>query len=50
MAADTIEGAELAIAIGPTLDAMMMAGTLPAERMPLTRAIVDAICRDQPFI
>jgi len=50
MAGDTIEGAELAMTVGPTLDAMMMAGTLPAERMPLTRAIIDAICRDQPFI
>lgn len=49
MAADTIEGAELALAIGPSLDAMMMKGALPGERLPLTRAIVDAICRDQPF-
>jgi glycerol-3-phosphate dehydrogenase (NAD(P)+) len=49
MAADTIEGAELALAIGPSLDAMMMIGALPGERLPLTRAIADAICRDQPF-
>jgi glycerol-3-phosphate dehydrogenase (NAD(P)+) len=49
MAADTIEGAELALTIGPTLDAMMMTRALPGERMPPTRAIVDAICRDQPF-
>jgi glycerol-3-phosphate dehydrogenase (NAD(P)+) len=49
MAAETIEGAELALTIGPSLDAMMMRGALPAERLPLTRAIVDAICRDQAF-
>ncbi len=44
---DTIEGAELALTIGPSL--AMMNGALSAARMPLTRAIVDAICRDQPF-
>jgi glycerol-3-phosphate dehydrogenase (NAD(P)+) len=49
MAADTIEGAELAFAIGPTLDAMMKRNALPKERLPLTRAIVQAICQDQPF-
>jgi hypothetical protein len=49
MAAETIEGAELALTIGPTLDAMMMIGALPGERLPLTRAIVGAICRDQAF-
>ena len=49
MAADTIEGAELAFAIGPTLDAMMKRGALPKEQLPLTRAIVQSICQDQPF-
>ena len=49
MATDTIEGAELAFTIGPTLEAMMKAGTLPKEKLPLTRAIVKAICQDQPF-
>jgi glycerol-3-phosphate dehydrogenase (NAD(P)+) len=49
MAVETIEGAELALTIGPSLDAMMMIGALPGERLPLTRAIVDAICRDRPF-
>lgn len=49
MAADTVEGAQLALDLGPTLDAMMTAGTLAAEKMPLTRAVIDAICRDRPL-
>ena len=49
MAAETIEGAELALTIGPTLAAMMVTGALPAEQLPLMRAIVDAICQNQPF-
>jgi glycerol-3-phosphate dehydrogenase (NAD(P)+) len=49
MAADTVEGADLALAIGPTLDALMATGSLPRKDMPLTRAIIDAICRNQPL-
>jgi glycerol-3-phosphate dehydrogenase (NAD(P)+) len=49
MAADTIEGADLALTIGPALDAMIMAGALPGQHLPLTRAIIDAICQDKPF-
>ena len=49
MATDTIEGAELAFTMSRTLDAMMKAGALPKEKLPLTRAIVPAICQDQPF-
>ena len=49
MANDTIEGVELAFVIGPTLDAMMKRGALPKEQLPLTRAIVQAICQDQLF-
>lgn len=49
MAGDTIEGAELALMIGPSLDVMFRRRTLAAERMPLTRAIIDAIRRDQVF-
>ena len=50
MADDTVEGAELALTAGPTLRVMMAAGTLPAERLPLARAILDAICDDRPLI
>jgi glycerol-3-phosphate dehydrogenase (NAD(P)+) len=49
MATDTIEGAQLALAIGPTLETMMIRGALPGKYLPLTRAIVEAICQDQPF-
>jgi glycerol-3-phosphate dehydrogenase (NAD(P)+) len=49
MAADTVEGADLALALGPTLDAMMATGSLPRKQMPLTQAIIDAICRNQPL-
>ena len=49
MAADTVEGAQLALDLGPTLGAMMAAGTLPPDRMPLTRGILDTVCRDRPL-
>jgi glycerol-3-phosphate dehydrogenase (NAD(P)+) len=49
MPSDTIEGAELALTVGPALDSMMMTGALPGEHLPMTRAIVDAICQDRPF-
>jgi glycerol-3-phosphate dehydrogenase (NAD(P)+) len=47
MAEDTVEGAELALALGPTLEAMMGDGRLPGERMPLMKAILDAVMRDR---
>lgn len=49
MAEDTVEGAQLALDLGPTLDAMMARGDLSPKRMPLTRAVVDAVCRNQPL-
>lgn len=49
MAADTIEGAQLALDLGATLERMMADGALPAGRMPLTAAIVATICRDAPL-
>lgn len=49
MAADTVEGAELALALGPTLERMLTLGRLPAERMPVLRAVLDAVCHDQPL-
>ena len=49
MAADTVEGAQLALDLGPTLDGMLASGALPAAAMPLTAAIVAAICRDVPL-
>lgn len=49
MANDTVEGAQLALDLGPTLDRMLASGALPADRMPLTGAIVDTVCRDRPL-
>ena len=46
---DTVEGAELALAIGPTLRAMMADGRLDPAALPLTRAIVASVCDDAPF-
>lgn len=49
MAEDTVEGAELALAIGPTIEAMLDDGRLRAHDLPLTRAILAAIGRDAPL-
>jgi glycerol-3-phosphate dehydrogenase (NAD(P)+) len=49
MAADTVEGAELALATGPTLRAMMADGRLDAGQLPLSRAILATILDGQPF-
>lgn len=49
MPSDTVEGAELARAIGPQLEQMWATGALPADRMPMARAIVAAVCHDRPM-
>lgn len=49
MAEDTVEGAQLALDLGPTLEAMMASGALPAAELPLTLAVVEAVCRDRPL-
>jgi glycerol-3-phosphate dehydrogenase (NAD(P)+) len=46
---DTVEGAELALAVGPTLTAWCASGRLDPETVPLARALIDAICGDHPF-
>ncbi len=50
MAEDTVEGAELAISVGPTLDRMLADGRLAAGDLPLTRAILQAIRQDEPLV
>jgi len=45
---DTIEGAELARAIGPTIEAMTAAGTLDGARLPLLRTMISIVCHDAP--
>jgi glycerol-3-phosphate dehydrogenase (NAD(P)+) len=49
MAIDTVEGAELGIAVGPALRGMMADGRLSAERLPLTAAILDVLLDEKPF-
>ena len=46
---ETVEGAELALSVGPTLERMMEEGALAKRQMPLTSAIIDAISRDHEF-
>lgn len=46
----TIEAAELGAAIGPTLRVMMAGGRLDAARLPLTRAILDALLSEKPLV
>ena len=49
MAGDTIEGAELALAIGPTLENLFQQGSLRRTVLPLAAAIIDAISHDLPL-
>ena len=49
MADETVEGAELALAVGPTLARWWASGRLDPDTIPLTRALIDAICHDHPF-
>lgn len=46
MAAETIEGAELALAIGPTVEKMIEYGQLDGRRLPLLRAMIQVVCND----
>ena len=48
MAEDTIEGAELAMAIGPTVEQMALDGKLDANRIPMLRTMIQIVCNDAP--
>jgi len=50
MKGDTIEGAELGLAVSPSLRAMLKAGTLDPVKVPLTRALLDALVNDAPLV
>jgi glycerol-3-phosphate dehydrogenase (NAD(P)+) len=45
---ETVEGAETAFAIGPTVENMVEQGQLDPNALPLMRAIVDMVCHDAP--
>jgi glycerol-3-phosphate dehydrogenase (NAD(P)+) len=49
MRGETVEGAELARAVGPTLDRLCGDGRLPGSHLPLARAVVRAISQDVPL-
>ena len=46
---DTIEGAELGRAVAASLRSMMASGRLVAEKVPLTRALLEALTGDTPL-
>ncbi len=49
MAEDTVEGAELALTIGPVMEQLMTTGVFERSRLPLAGAIIDAILKDRPL-
>lgn len=49
MMGDTIEGAELGVAAAAALNAMMRAGKLDANKLPLTRALLEVLANNKPF-
>lgn len=49
MADETIEGAELALAIGETVEAMIATGKLAAARLPLLHTMIQIVCHDAPL-
>ena len=46
MPEDTVEGAELALAIGPTIEALLAGGKLDGSALPLLRAVIDVVCHE----
>ncbi len=46
---DTVEGVDLALTIGPTLERLIAKQRLDGALLPLTRAIIRTICHDQPM-
>jgi glycerol-3-phosphate dehydrogenase (NAD(P)+) len=50
MKGETVEGADLAAAVGPALERSMEEGQLPSDRLPLARALLNTILRNEPFV
>ena len=46
---ETVEGAELALTLGPALNVLFDAGRLDRSALPLASALIDAICCDLPL-
>ena len=49
MAEDTVEGAELALTIGPTIEYLLEHQQIARTSLPLATTIIKAICDDQPM-
>ncbi|CAN5409373.1 2-dehydropantoate 2-reductase N-terminal domain-containing protein [soil metagenome] len=49
MKGETIEGAELGVALGPVLLGLIAAGALDGASLPLTRALLTALMKDEPL-
>ena len=45
---DTIEGAQLAQSIGPTVESLIAQGLLDGSKLPLMRTMIDIVCHDAP--
>lgn len=48
MADITIEGAELAAAIGPTVKNLIAKGELEGQALPLLQTMIEIVCHDAP--
>ena len=48
-ATETIEGAQFALAVGPTMEAWFAGGRIKRQAMPLAAAMIDAVCHDVPL-
>jgi glycerol-3-phosphate dehydrogenase (NAD(P)+) len=46
---DTVEGVDVALTIGPTVERLIEKQRLDGTLLPLTRSIIQAICHDQPM-
>jgi glycerol-3-phosphate dehydrogenase (NAD(P)+) len=46
---ETIEGVELVLAIGPTVEAMIARNELDGAALPLMRAMIRSLCHDTPI-
>jgi glycerol-3-phosphate dehydrogenase (NAD(P)+) len=46
---ETVEGAELLLEIGPTIQALVENGTLDGNRLPLVRTLAEIVRSEQPI-
>jgi glycerol-3-phosphate dehydrogenase (NAD(P)+) len=46
---ETIEGAQFALTVGPTMEAWFASGRIDRKAMPLAAAMIDAVCHDVPL-